>query len=179
MPAKTRRAPDLKFTDSESYEPISQVFGYEQESAEDHKISNQSRQKANNKNSYRVLLAEDDKELRVLIARAFRKAGYEVVECPDGWSLIEKIDYQLFLTKKSRGIDIIVSDIRMPGPSGMEVLLDLGNIKGFPPMVLMTAFGDNKTHALAALLGVAAIFDKPFDLDELLAKVHEILNGKF
>jgi len=113
-----------------------------------------------------------------LLARTLRNAGYKVVECPNGWNLIEQIDYQLFLAKNPNGIDIIVSDICMPGPSGMEVLRDLGNTKGFPPMILITAFGDNKTHALAALLGAAAIFDKPFDVDELPTKIHEILSGK-
>jgi DNA-binding response OmpR family regulator len=46
---------------------------------------------------------------------------------------------------------------------------------GFPPIVLITAFGDEETHSLAENLGAAAMFDKPFSMDDLLAKVHELL----
>jgi DNA-binding response OmpR family regulator len=63
----------------------------------------------------------------------------------------------------------------MPGVTGLEVLEGTREYKEFPPMILITAFGDEETHDQARRLGAAAIFDKPFDIDELLAKVREIL----
>jgi FixJ family two-component response regulator len=58
----------------------------------------------------------------------------------------------------------------MPGVSGLEVLEGMHNIESFPPMILITAFGDDRIHEEAARLGAAAIFDKPFQIDDLLSK---------
>jgi DNA-binding response OmpR family regulator len=123
-----------------------------------------------------ILLAEDDKEMRAMLAFALRKDGYEVTECSNGVDLFTRLDL-LFLSKKmgQKDVALIISDIRMPGLTGMEVLEDTSKKEGFPPMILITAFGDEKTHALADELGVAAMFDKPFDMDDLLAKIHELL----
>ncbi|MBW1788759.1 MAG: response regulator transcription factor [Deltaproteobacteria bacterium] len=57
----------------------------------------------------------------------------------------------------------------------MEVLEGAPKNEGFPPMILITAFGDEETHVLAKEFGAAAMFDKPFDMDDLLAKVQELL----
>jgi CheY-like chemotaxis protein len=50
----------------------------------------------------------------------------------------------------------------------------LHNSEGFPPVILITAFGDEKTHEQAYLFGAAAVFDKPFDIEDLVTKVQEI-----
>jgi FixJ family two-component response regulator len=47
--------------------------------------------------------------------------------------------------------------------------------EGFPPMILITAFGDARTHFLAKKLGAAAMFDKPFEVADLIAKANEIV----
>jgi DNA-binding response OmpR family regulator len=127
---------------------------------------------------YRVLLAEDDYEMRVLLAMALRKAGYEVVECSDGMGLLTHLAAFLLPDELAREpVDLIISDIRMPGVTGMEVLEGKPEKQAFPPMILITAFGDAETHALADRFGAAAIFDKPFDMDVLLNKVNAILSG--
>ena len=132
-------------------------------------------QKDSAKNTYRILLAEDDSEMRALLEHSLRRAGFEVIACPDGWTLIKHLENYLLSAENHENVDIIISDIRMPGPSGIAVLRDLGRLKSFPPMILITAFGDDKTHALAFQLGAAAIFDKPFDIDELILRTCEIL----
>ena len=71
---------------------------------------------------------------------------------------------------------MIISDIRMPGLTGIEILEGLHTLESFPPMILITAFSDEETHAKAHRLEAAAIFDKPFDIEDLLAKVREILH---
>ena len=127
-------------------------------------------------NSYHILLAEDDREMRALLALSLRKAGYKVTEYRDGVGLLTHL--APFLLPNGIGdkdVDLIISDIRMPGFTGMEVLEGAPKNEGFPPMILITAFGDEETHVLAKEFGVAAMFDKPFDLDDLLAKVHELL----
>ncbi len=125
---------------------------------------------------YRILLAEDDKEMRTLLTLALKKAGYEVVACPDGVDMLTHLAAFLLPFETVReSFDLIISDIRMPGVTGMEVLQGKPKRADFPPMILITAFGDDETHAQAAECGVAAMFDKPFDVDELLEKVNAIL----
>ena len=126
-------------------------------------------------NEPRVLLAEDDEELRKLLTWSLHKEGYKVTECTDGMVLLNYLDGYLFLGE-ANGFDLIISDIRMPGITGIEILEGLHTHENFLPMILITAFGDEETHAQAHRLGAAAIFDKPFDIADLQAKVREILH---
>lgn len=120
------------------------------------------------------MLAEDDDDMRKLLAWSLRKYGYEVIECTDGIHLLDHLS-SFFFPEETETFDLIISDIRMPGVTGLEVLEGMHKYKTFPPMVLITAFGDEKTHKQAHQWGAAAIFDKPFDIDDLLAKVQEIV----
>jgi DNA-binding response OmpR family regulator len=126
---------------------------------------------------YRLLLAEDNREMRGFLARVLRQSGYDVVECPDGMAMLTHLAGFLLPNGIGREkIDLIISEIRLPGVSGMEVLEGRPTRGGFPPMILMTASGDEKTHERAARLGVAAMIDKPFDVNDLLGEVRAILH---
>jgi DNA-binding response OmpR family regulator len=121
-----------------------------------------------------ILLAEDDRDMRMLLSQALRKQGYMVTECQDGVQFLTRLGPLL----DSRGAveyDVIISDIRMPGLTGMEVLEGLTDTAWCPPVILITAFGDSDTHVRAAELGVAAMFDKPFEIDDLVAAVRAVL----
>ena len=122
----------------------------------------------------RILLAEDDKEMRALLTQVLRKAGYEVIECPDGIVLLNNLG-SFFFPKERKKVDLIISDIRMPGLTGMEILEGLTNCDDLPPIILITAFGDRETHAEAERLGATAMFDKPFDIGKLVAKIRQII----
>ena len=126
--------------------------------------------------STRILIAEDDGEMRFLLAWALRRQGYAVTECSDGFRMLDKLSF--FLHPEEDGleqIDLIISDIRMPGVSGLSIVKGLRDCEGFPPVILITAFGSEETHAAAREMGVAAMFDKPFDLEDLLTVVRRIL----
>lgn len=110
-----------------------------------------------------VALAEDDDDLRLLLATMLRRAGYHVREFSSGSQLLRT------LVPPALGIDLVISDIRMPGASGLEVLAKLHGSDQPVPVVLMTAFGDRSTHEKALEMGAAALIDKPFELDELLS----------
>ncbi len=127
------------------------------------------------KNKPCILLAEDNYEMRALLALVISGAGYEVVECPDGWRLLEYLSPYIFPSSKHGKVDLIISDIRMPGITGIDILEGLPQGEGYPPIILITAFGDEDTHHQAEQLGVAAMFDKPFEMDDLLDKVREIV----
>lgn len=139
-----------------------------------------------------VVLAEDDDEMRHLIARKLRRAGYDVVEARNGAELALLIeDGRLGGTLRDAGdgeagasvpmsgrlgrpheppgraIELIVSDIRMPGITGLEVVQLVRGTDWSVPIILITAFGDRETHSEAMRLG-AVLLDKPLDLDELV-----------
>lgn len=126
---------------------------------------------------YRLLLAEDDREMRTFLARVLRQSGYDVVECTDGMAMLTHLAGFLLPNGVAREkIDLIISDTRLPGVSGMEVLEGRPARGEFPPMILMSAFADGKTHKRAAQLGAVAMLDKPFDVNELLGEVRAILH---
>lgn len=121
-----------------------------------------------------LVLAEDDDELRALLAGALRHAGYNVTELNNGSQLLRT----LVTTNLSAGpsdIALVISDIRMPGVSGLDALAGINWANWTIPVVLMTAFGDRETHAAAKQLGAVAVIDKPFELDELLELVARLL----
>lgn len=127
----------------------------------------------------RVLVGEDDAEMRSVLSEALREKGYGVVECSDGLKVLDRLSSVLLssavTSREPEHYDLIVSDIRMPGVNGLSILEGVKLFERFPPMILITAFGDEETHAEAARLGVAAMFDKPFDIDGLLGKVEELV----
>ena len=125
-------------------------------------------------NLYHVLLAEDDHEMRRMLAWSLRENGYKVTECDDGHCIIKNLGF-LEPFRKTQNFDMIISDVRMPGVTGMQVLESAKEFEDFPPMILITAFGDENTHAQAKKLGAAAMLDKPFEVVDLLARVAHIL----
>ncbi len=112
-----------------------------------------------------LLLAEDDLELRELLVLVLSRAGYQVTSCNNGRQLLEQLEH-------ADQYDLVVSDVRMPVLTGLEVLESQIDNPCCPPFIFMTAFGDEVTHAAARRLGASATIDKPFDLDEMIELVH-------
>lgn len=119
----------------------------------------------------RVLVAEDDPEMRDLIASALTDEGFDVLQARDGRELVEILGAMLPPTARLQPPDVIITDIRMPGPSGLEGLAILRQSSWAVPVIVITAFGDLATHAEARRLGAAVVLDKPFDLDVLRTAV--------
>ena len=71
--------------------------------------------------------------------------------------------------------DIVISDVRMPGLTGLDVLAILRCANWATPVILITAFGDEATHAEGRELGAVAVFDKPFNVEQLRAAVLETM----
>jgi DNA-binding NtrC family response regulator len=71
------------------------------------------------------------------------------------------------LARDGRPLDLIITDVRMHGVTGLEILAGLRENDWSTPVILMTAFGDAELHAEAMRLGALAVLDKPFELDAL------------
>ena len=112
-----------------------------------------------------ILLAEDDEALCELLDLSLTQAGYLVTCCSNGTDLLERLE-------EGDPFDLIITDLRMPGFNGLEVLKQQRQQSRQTPFLCMTAFGDQQTHAQAYYLGAAVMIDKPFDLDEMVELVH-------
>lgn len=124
----------------------------------------------------RLLLAEDDFELRELLASVLRADGHDVVEARDGIELWDLLTRNGVGQSDATPFSVIVSDVRMPGLSAFDVLSKLRLELATVPVILITAFGDQTTHSRALHLGASRVFDKPFDCDELREAVHDTLH---
>jgi DNA-binding response OmpR family regulator len=114
--------------------------------------------------------------MRHLLEKAFQDSGYDVASCRDGWGLLGRLAAYFLFTERDdeECFDLVVSDIRMPFLSGLEILECGDGVRGFPPTILITAFGDEETHAAARRASAAALFDKPFDIQTLLERAAEL-----
>lgn len=122
------------------------------------------------KRRLRILLAEDDDAMRDMIQQVLMRAGHTVVALEDGFELADYVE----LIRQRGGLeapDLILSDVRMPGRTGLEVLAQV-RARGLTcPVLLLSAFVDDPTREEARRLGAQALLDKPVDMDELKAAV--------
>ena len=123
----------------------------------------------------RVLVIEDDPEMRALVSVELRSAGFEVVSAADSDEFLQAIGTLACEHGIGQdGISLIVSDVRMPGLDGLGLLTALRCASWRTPVVLMTAFGNQETHQEAARLG-AVVLDKPFEMERLAAIARRLI----
>lgn len=115
----------------------------------------------------RLLLAEDDDALRAVLREALAAEGHQVTDVASGRALLAALD-------ELPGWDLVLSDVRMPGLGGLEVIERRYAVDPDRRFLLFTAFGDRATHARASEFGVE-VLDKPFELDDLLDRVRRLL----
>ncbi|MFH1176926.1 MAG: sigma-54 dependent transcriptional regulator [Acidobacteriota bacterium] len=108
----------------------------------------------------RVLLAEDDAEMRDLIDRVLTDEGYAVIPAADGHQAARLLEAGAF--------DLVLTDVRMPGPDGMEILRRAMARRLHQPIILMTAFGSIESAVGAMREGAYHYLAKPFDIEDLL-----------
>lgn len=123
----------------------------------------------------RILLAEDDAELRVLLAAALRRRGFHVTAMPDGRRLLEVVEAMRF--DPSQAPDAIVSDVNMPGASGLQILSRLRRADVRIPVVLITAYAEPEIRAEARRLGAAALLSKPFEIEQLRSTLEQVISS--
>ena len=114
-----------------------------------------------------ILVVDDDLAIREMVAMALEKSGYGV-ERANGFAAARA-------AIRERRPDLILSDIYMPGGTGLDLLEEIREGADPPPMILMTAKGSIETAALAMQDGVFDYLAKPFDLDAMLARVRAAL----
>lgn len=120
----------------------------------------------------RVLLAEEDARMQILIAARLRRDGCLVLELPDGRKLTTEVAAELARARTGgQPIDVIIADARLPGASGIDVLGAVRRARWPVPFILLAASGDRDVRRVGRRLGASATFEKPFDLDDLVTAI--------
>ena len=120
-----------------------------------------------------IVVADDDNAMRNMLSASLRQLGFDVQECDDGSALLERLEAA---REGSAMPDLVVSDIQMPGATGLDVLHWVQVFLPELPLILITAFGDPQVHRRASELGAALVIDKPFRLQDLHDCVHDVLS---
>jgi DNA-binding NtrC family response regulator len=110
-----------------------------------------------------LLLVEDKNELRAMLRKALERSGYTVDEAPDGTAAIQKVRARRYL--------LVITDLKMPGASGLDVLRETKHADAAIPVILLTAFGSVEEAVRAMKEGAFDFLQKPVDLDHLMLLV--------
>ena len=116
----------------------------------------------------RILIADDHETLRRGLAQALTDAGHEIEEAPNGNAAIEKLHEGSF--------DVVVSDLRMGGSTGIDVLKTAKALHPSSSVILMTAFGSVSTAVEAMKAGAFDYVQKPFEIEEMEVKIQKALD---
>lgn len=120
--------------------------------------------------THRVLVVEDDPDVRELVCQVLELDGLSAVPAVDGASAL--------LLLSELPVDLVVLDVSLPGRTGYSVLEEIRHTPAWHtiPVVLLTGGGDGPVSGLRA--GADDYMSKPFDIDELLARVHAHLRAR-
>src|ERR1017187_1745434 len=106
-----------------------------------------------------LLLVEDKHELRAMLRKALERAGHAVDEAPDGSSAVAKV--------RARRYMIVLTDLKLPGCSGLDVLRETKQADPTIPVILITAYGSVEEAVTAMKEGAYDFIQKPVDLEHL------------
>lgn len=121
-----------------------------------------------NNSNKTILLADDDENLRRVLEFQLQEAEYTVLTASDG---AEALD--LFTTND---IDSVITDLRMPKVSGLELLEKIKELNAETPVIVVTAFGEVETAVAAVKAGAFDYINKPFNRDEILLTLERALS---
>jgi DNA-binding response OmpR family regulator len=121
----------------------------------------------------RILVIDDDINIREMLKECLERAEYEVLVASDGKAALT--------LHSANPVDLIITDIVMPEKDGLEIIMEFR--RRFPAVKVIAISGGGKIGAneylnIAKVLGATKTFSKPFELRELLAAVRELLQDR-
>jgi len=119
---------------------------------------------------YKILVADDERNIRDLLSVALIDEGYDVIEVDDGQKAVNEV--------KNSDYDCVLLDIRMPVLDGMEAFTKIRDMKPNLPVIFLTAYGSSDLAIKAMKNGAYDYLTKPFDIEELKIKVKKAIELK-
>jgi CheY-like chemotaxis protein len=120
----------------------------------------------------RILIADDEEDVRGLIARALAQDGHEVASARDGAEALE------LLCREPKSFDLLLADIRMPVMDGIALALAAARDHADLSILLMTAYADQRERASGLERLIHGVISKPFNLDTLRTAVNDALSTR-
>ncbi|AXF56402.1 response regulator [Salicibibacter kimchii] len=117
----------------------------------------------------KILIVDDSEGIRTLIREVLQAEGYVVEETNDGWEALEWI--------RSINYDLILLDVKLPGLNGMDVLKTMRDEGINMGVIIVTAYEEINTKTDFKYLEIVASLSKPFDIQEVLEKVNQYMEG--
>jgi DNA-binding response OmpR family regulator len=119
----------------------------------------------------RILLVDDDQELTSMLGEYLGREGFEVFTSHDGGEALERLTQP----RGDSSLDLVVLDVMLPGRSGLDVLRALRTSDSAPPVLMLTARGDDVDRIVGLELGADDYLPKPFNPRELVARIRAVL----
>jgi len=123
----------------------------------------------------RILAVDDDTGTLNALRAYLATAGYEVVAAPGGCQALEMIEASI---RETEPIDLMITDLKMPRMNGLELIQKARTERLWLPALLMTAYGDASVRRKVKQLRSCGYLEKPFDPEELLAKIDDALRWR-
>ena len=117
-----------------------------------------------------IVLVEDDRDLRELLQEELEAEGYQVIACGDA-----EQGKQLLATQ---AVDLLISDLRLPGADGLSLLSSLASSDSPPAVLIITAFGSVQQAVKALQAGADDFLTKPLEMDHFLLTVSRLLDNR-
>lgn len=118
----------------------------------------------------RILIIEDDEEMRSLLEDVLGEEGFKTESVSNGSEGLRKVTQEPF--------DLILTDIRMPGLTGLDILPAIRRLQPEASVIVITAFGNEEIHRRSVEKGAAGYLEKPIHMDKLKTLVHEMVLSK-
>lgn len=115
-----------------------------------------------------ILLVDDEQNILTVLSSVLRQEGYTVLLAASAEESLERLH--------SASVDLVVTDLRLPGKSGLELLEELTSIQPGLPVIMITAFGSIENAVQAMKLGAFNYLTKPVNTDEFLLLIRKALD---
>ena len=118
----------------------------------------------------RILIIEDDEEMRALLRDSLVEEGFEFDSVGDGSEAIRKLVKEPF--------DLVITDIRMPGLTGLDILPGIKKLQPETCVIVITAFGSEEVRRKCFDRGATAYLEKPINMSRLKTLIQEMVSTK-
>ena len=118
----------------------------------------------------RIMIIEDDKEMRSLLKDFFEEEGFEIDSASNGVDALRMLSGDHF--------DLVITDIQMPGLTGLDILPRIRRLKPETPIIVMTAYGSDEVRRRSLERGATTYLEKPIRLSKLRTLIREVVSRK-
>ena len=122
-----------------------------------------------------ILVVDDEQNMRNTLAFILEAASYQVTTAAEGREALEEI---LAARENGRPVDLLITDFRLPGLTGLQLIDELNYLKIKIPVLVITAYGDRSLFLELMRTGCADYLDKPFDYKELVKRVDSLMKKR-